>query len=156
MAGYEVGRFPGKVTDYGIGETQAGDPQVFVTFDVEFSLGVQSMTWFGSLKEGKAREITLKALLALGMKGGVEALLDGPDGAAIRVGIDASLVTSEHEYQGSTSVRIDWVNAPGGGGVKRAEPTAAKAKLLKLNLNGDLAKLRQTEPTRVDNGDVPF
>lgn len=157
MSNYKPGTWRGTVKDYGIGETQAGDPQVFVQFSVEFPDGAADMTWYGSLKEGKAREITLNALLNLGFKGkDVTDLLDGPDGAAIPLGIDALLVVEPNEYNGKTTMRINWVNRPGGGGaVKRADANTAKAKLLKLGLAGELARLKATTPPRqVD--DVPF
>lgn len=152
MSNAQKGTFKGLVTDYGIGETQGGDPQVFVAFDVDFPGGKQAMTWFGSLKGG-ALPITLKALLALGHTGKVADLLDGPnqDNPPIRLGIDANLVIDENEYNGKTTLRINWVNMPGGSGVKRADAGAAKAALAKLGVNGELAKLRMTEPKREES-----
>lgn len=155
---YKAGTWIGKVVDYGVTETKDGAPAVFVSFDVDMKDdGVNNMTWRGSLKEGKGREITLKALLALGFRGrDVSELIDGPDSNMIDVGREAKLVCENEEYEGKTYCKIKWVNSMTGGpsGVQRADPAQAKAKLLKLGLAGDLAKLRTTMP--VDNSDVPF
>lgn len=159
---YEVGRFKARVTDYGISETLGGDPQIFVVFDVDFSTGLTPMTWYGTLKEGKGRDITLKALLTLNMQGNdIGALLDGKDGGAIPLGSEASIVTAENEYNGKTSVRIAWVNsADGGAAVQRVDKATGLAALAKLNLTGDLLRLRATSPAPVPakdpNSDVPF
>jgi hypothetical protein len=141
------GRYNGTVKDYGISETKAGDPQVFVAFDID---GHGSLTWFGSLKEGKAQEITLKGLLAAGFTGkDVSELLDGPDGGAIPLGTEVSLVIENEEYpagSGTMNPRIRWVNKPGGGGVQRADAATAKAKLAKLGLAGKLAQVKAQNP----------
>lgn len=139
----QAGRHSAVVKDYGISETQGGDPQVFIKFDV----AGEDITWFGSLKEGKAQEISLKALLAAGFTGkDISELLDGPDGGAIPLGIEVSLVIEDHEYNGKKSLRVQWVNKPGGGGVQRADAATAKAKLAKLGLAGKLAQVKATNP----------
>jgi hypothetical protein len=151
---YQSGTFKGYVQDYGIGETKAGDPQVFIVFGVNFPDGEKNMTWYGSLKEGKGREITIKALLAVGFEGNdVTRLIDGTNQAAplpIAPGAEASLVIEEEERQdGNGKIhKIKWVNRLGGGGnVKRADPVAAKAKLAALNISGDIAKARALQPS---------
>jgi hypothetical protein len=153
---YKSGDFIGVVKDYGIGETKAGDPQVVITFTVDFGdAGQHDMNWYGTLKEGKGRDITLKALLAVGFHGEVAGLLD-PDGGAIAKGTQARLVIAEEARQdgNGTVHRIKWVNSMsgGGGGIKRADPSAARAKLAKLNIEGDLAKLR----AQTGQEDTPF
>lgn len=155
MSQYKAGTWIGTVTDYGIPESTSAYPQVYVTFDVASDPTV-SMTWFGSLKEGKAREITLKALLTLGFQGkDVDVLLDGPDSGAIPIGAQAKLVCEEQEWEGTPSVRIKWINSLSGGqGVKRADATTAKAALLKLNIKGDLARVKAENPNLVN--DNPF
>jgi len=144
------GRYSAVVKDYGISETKAGDAQVFIAFDVTHSEGVSPLTWFGSLKEGKAQEITLKGLLAAGFTGkDVTDLIDGPDGGAIPLGTEVSVVIESEEYAGVTRQKIQWVNKPGGGGVQRADATSAKAKLLKLGLGGKLAQVKAQNPDLV-------
>jgi hypothetical protein len=144
------GRYSAVVKDYGISETQAGDPQVFIAFDVAHGEGTETLTWFGSLKEGKAQEITLKGLLAAGFTGkDVSELADGPDGGALPLGIEVSLVIENEEYEGKTRTRIRWVNKPGSGGVQRADATTAKAKLAKLGLAGKIAQVKAQNPDLV-------
>ena len=151
---YQKGRFNGYVTDYGIGETKAGDPQVIVKFMVKFPDGEQEMTWRGSLK-GKATEFTLKSLLVLGFEGtDISRLADGvnqPSPMPIAPGAEASLVIDEEtntETQ-KTYHKISWVNNIGGGGseIKRMDIGTAKAKLAALNLAGEITKLRVASPT---------
>lgn len=163
----KAGRWPGRVKDYGISETGAGDPQVFIQFTVAGPDGEENLTWFGSLKE-KALDITLKALLAAGFTGkDVSELLDGPDGGAIPLEIECSLVVEDEVVQkknestgfyedvinpdGSKKTRpkIKWVNKPGGGGVQRADAATAKAKLAKLGLAGKLAQVKTQNPDLV-------
>jgi hypothetical protein len=144
------GRYSAVVKDYGISETKAGDAQVFIAFDVAHGEGTTALTWFGSLKEGKAQEITLKGLLAAGFTGkDVTDLIDGPDGGAIPLGTEVSLVIENEEYEGANRARIRWVNKPGGGGVQRADATTAKAKLAKLGLAGKLAQVKAQNPDLV-------
>lgn len=156
MSIYKSGRFSAKVTDYGISETKAGDPQAFVTFEVAFPDGAASMTWYGSFKP-KAQDITFKALQALGLNGKVTDLSIGPDGGPIPVGTEASVVVEEEQRQDGqgTWFRIRWVNRAGGGAtVQRADVATAKAKLAKLNVDGAMAKFRAVNPDA--NADVPF
>lgn len=144
------GRYSAAVKDYGISETKAGAAQVFIAFDVTHDDGTSSLTWFGSLNEGKAQEITLKGLLSAGFTGkDVTDLIDGPDGGAIPLGTEVSVVIESEEYDGKTTPRIRWVNKPGGGGVQRADASTAKAKLAKLGLAGKLAQVRAQNPDLV-------
>jgi len=155
----EIGRFNASVKDYGISESQGGHPQVFLKFDVHFTSGVEEMTWYGSLKEGPARDISLKALLAVGFEGNdLGKLLEGTDGGAIPVGTQASVVTGENEYNGKKTIRINWVNAIGGGQAQRVDKGAGLAMLAKMNLSGDMARLRAMQPAVVPKQaeDIPF
>lgn len=155
---YTAGRHAAKVTDYGISETKAGDPQVFVTFDVTFPTGEARMTWYGSFKAGKAQEITFKALQELGLTGKVTDLSLGPDGGALLLGTEASVVVEEENRQDGqgTWFRIRWVNRPGNqaGAVQRSDAGAAKAKLAALGVDGAMAKFKATNPAPA--GDIPF
>ena len=155
MSGYKEGTFKGKVTDYGISETKKGDPQVEVKFDVQFEEGDKPMTWRGSFNGG-AKEITLKALLVLGLNGEPGDLIDGPAGNALPLGREVNLVIANEPYEGKDFYKIQWVNKIGGGmEINRADAGAARAKLAKLNLGGELAKIRALNPDLVA-ADVPF
>lgn len=174
MANYQEGRWPGKLLDYGIGETKAGEPQVELLFDVAFSTGAAKMAWRGSLKSDKAQEITFKALQALGFNGRINDLIDGPEGGALTLGAETSLVVENERWkddkgQMRDGYKIRWVNAPGGGNggqVKRADAATAKAKLLQLGVDGAWAKFKQLNPAAPkpapapagggDDDDIPF
>jgi hypothetical protein len=146
---YTNGTFKGRVTDYGIGETKGGEPKVVVSFEVEFPTGTANMKWDGHLNAGKAREITMKALVnTLGFRGrDIAELIDGPDSNAISTGREANLVIENEPYEGKDFYKIKWVNSLGGGmAIHRADAGSAKAKLAKLNMAGDLAKAIATAP----------
>lgn len=164
---YQAGTFKAVIKDYGIGETKAGDPQVFLVLDVQFENDIKGMTWYGNFNGG-AKVHTIKALLACGFEGndpGV--LLDGPDSGAIKIGAEVSVVVEEVDKQdasGNVTGKIHkvlWVNRIGGvGNIKRADPGTMKAKMAKLNLAGDVAKFRAGNPglsnPAVNEEDVPF
>ena len=157
MQEIQTGIHVGKVKDYGMTETEGKPPSVFVTFDVEFNdvtvapfqKYTKQLTWRGYLNEGKALEITLKALcLALNMRGmEITALADGPEGGPIDLGREAALDIQEQEYEGKTHKKIAWVNPVGfGAGVgKRITSAEAKAKLAARNLTGAVAAFKQKE-----------
>ena len=170
MSNYEAGTFPGFVQDYGISETRAGDPQVYISFEVHFpTKGKQPMTWYGNLKSDKSQEITFRALQAVGFKGSkIMDLLDGRDSDTISIGAEASLVVEEEPRQDGqgTFFKVRWVNRVGGGGgqVQRADANKAKAKLLALGVDGAWMKHRQLNPTPApkdapaggNDDDIPF
>jgi hypothetical protein len=127
------GTYAAKVISHAISETKAGDPQAAVTFSFNDG-GPKTMTWFGSFKEGKARDITIKALLACGLKGNNPA---GP----LEIGKEVSIVIEDEEGQdGKTRSKIRWVNALGA--VRNVIPQdMAKAKL--SDLEGAVMAARQ-------------
>lgn len=162
MDDIQVGSWPGKVRDYGMTLTKNEDAQVAVTFEVEFldssvtppEKYIKHLTWRGSLKEGKAEEITLRALATMRMKGNDPLLLaDGPASGAIADGFEVMLDIQEEEYNGKFTKKIKWVNAAGGMG-KRITSAEAKAKLANRNLTGKMIALKQKEG--IQDGDIDF
>lgn len=140
------GIYVGTILSHAITEKEGKSPQATVTFSFEADGRPQTMTWFGSFKEGKAQEITIKALLICGLKGTNPA---GP----LDIGRQVSL-TIEEETGDDEKVRtkIRWVNALGG--VKNAVPQElAKAKLSALE--GAVMAARQ-EHNISDPDDIPF
>ncbi len=114
------GKYKGTVLDYGIGLTKGGLPQVLMVVEFVDNLGgKQEMAWYGTLKEGAGKNITLQALKACGFP--TEARDRLHDLAA---GVDSGLldltreiqVTIAHESddQGRPMARVRWINAPGG------------------------------------------
>lgn len=159
----ENGRFKAIVKDYGITQTKAGDPSVSVVFTVKFPDGEKDMTWFGSFKP-KAMEITLSALAAISYNGG--RLEEGPEGGAIAIGTEASVVVGEEPRQDGSGTwhKIQWVNKAGGSGgsaIKRMDSAQAKAKMASLNLSGEFAAFIAKNPDKLatassEDADVPF
>ena len=155
MAMINEGKYRARALGGTLGETKKGDPQVEVKFDVQFEDGNKPMTWRGSFN-GDAKKITLKALLVLGLKGEPGDLIDGPAGNALPVGREANLVIANEPYEGKEFYKIQWVNKIGGGmEINRADAGAARAKLAKLNLSGELAKIKALNPDLVA-ADLPF
>lgn len=122
------GRHLAKVIDYGLGETKGGEPQVLVQFKLEGD--GSEITWFGSLKEGRASEITIDALLVMGFSGGDLLTLEGGAGSGVLDEKKSVSITVEaEEYQGKTQHKVRWVNPADGGGTKRKLTDDKKAKL---------------------------
>ena len=139
---FEVGRHQAKITDYGMKETNAGDPQIFISLK-----GMEKgdlITWFGSLKEGKAREITLKTLITCGFTGNsVANIAQGVSANCLDTKKELSIVVSENEYQGKKSMRVDWINEPSAGIQNRLTQVEAIQKTQGYNLEGALIQLRR-------------
>lgn len=141
------GIYRATILNHAISETRGGNPQAAVTFSFEADGKSHNMTWFGSFKEGKAQEITIKALLACGLKG------NNPAGE-LDIGKEVS-ITVEHETgdDGKTRAKIRWVNALGG--VKNVMPQdLAKSKLDALQ--GAVLKARTDLGVPDTTDEIPF
>lgn len=146
-----AGKYLARPADWGISETKAGDPQVFVKFE----FGGKSLTWFGSLKEGRAQEITIDSLLALGFRSNDLSELN-KETTILDTTKDVQIVVEHEEYNGKISAKIKWVN-PLSVGVKRMD--AKKTKSLKSLSGAVLARRKETGieiPTVDDLEDMPF
>jgi len=148
------GTYPGTLTDYGISETKAGDPQVFLIFDVNAGdQGNYSMTWYGLMntvakESGKKApiEYTIKTILDCGFSGeSPELLAAGPESNLMPLGIAMDLRVEDNTYDGTTTNRIRFVNVPGQGGgpgrvgyeevTKKVSVDAIRAELIKQRAN---------------------
>lgn len=128
-----------QITDYGIATTKTGNPQIMIKFNCEDG---KSRTWYGSLKEGRAREITIDTLLRCGFKGDdVSVLAGGHTSGQLDHNVELELVIENEVGQdGKTYERIRWVNLPGGSGFKNAMTQDDAVQVLKgLNLKSDFA-----------------
>lgn len=147
-----------KITDYGLATSKAGNMQVMIKFSCEDG---KTRTWYGTLKEGRGREITLDTLIRCGFKGDDIAILsEGHMSGALDHNIELDLVIENEVGQdGKTYERINWVNLPGGSGFKNAMKKEEAVTVLKgMNLKADLAARRAMQPTRkaAPESDVPF
>jgi hypothetical protein len=164
------GTHQGRIIDYSITSTKAGDPQVTILFGIDPADGGHyELQWNGSLKEGKAREITFKALKACGLRGyDIEPLADGVTSGALDTDATVNLVV-EYETNpdsGKQYPRIRWINRAASIQNKFSR-NEVKIKLGALNLKGDFMRIAQeqgitdpqkpkTEAKKTASGDVPM
>lgn len=152
------GRYFAKVVDYGFVESQAGNLLVFVVFSFKDGEQVCHLTWYGSFNEGKAREITLKALALLSQKVqrghelvpsivayGIDAMADGKASKMLdvvnEVSIDVDLETNKNT--GKTYPRIKWINPASGNQQRLMTRDDVKVKVAGMQLGADLLLIGQ-------------
>jgi hypothetical protein len=98
--------------------SKQGSPQV----STRFTTAEGSIDWIGSLKEGKAAEITASALSAMGY--------DSENDDSV-VNKRVEIKTQEETWEGVTRIRVQFVNPLGGRytEMSAADKAAAKARL---------------------------
>jgi hypothetical protein len=98
-----------------------GTPQVFVAFALlDGPHAGRRLGWFGYFTEGSA-DRTIESLRLCGLKGDDLAnAIKGP------LDQEVQLVLEHEEYEGKKRVKVSWVNAPGGGAFKMANPMNAQ------------------------------
>lgn len=156
MSDVQAGKYTAKILDYGIGITKAGDPTVVVRFG--FGQG-QSLIWNGSLKEGKAQEITIKALLTLGLSNedNLEALADGIDSNLLDINREVEIDVQPDTYEGKTRMRIAWINPLGGSTFRNAmSKNEFKIKLGGMNLKAAVKAAKLERGITDSIKDIPF
>lgn len=113
------GKYLARIIDYGITATKNGDPQIQIKFEFQ-NPEKAVMNWFGTLKEGKGRDITIKSLIACGIKSDdIAALADGPASQMLNMEKDLNLTVDYQtddsgkvvEKNGKKSLKIQWVNS---------------------------------------------
>lgn len=140
------GQYPAKVLSHAITETKAGEPQATITLQLELDGKKASLVWFGSFKEGKAREITVKALLTCGLVG------NNP-GGALEIGKEVMItVDNETDQAGRVRTRIKWINPLSI--VRNVIPKELAAAKLAV-LEGFVMAARQSNGG-ADPSDLPF
>lgn len=142
----QPGIFEAKISNYAITTTQGGDPQVAILFDYNDHEGTpHEITWFGTLKEGKGQEITLKTLLYCGFAGTDPAeLASGVESNLLDTVTPVKITIEENNYNGKTSMRVQWVNRIGGNMAGKLSASEAKVKMGALNLKAQLEMIRQS------------
>lgn len=143
------GKYVAKIVDYAFRVTKNGDPEPTVRFrwKDEFNTDLE-WNWRGSLKEGKAREITLKALKTCGFKGDDLSLIaDGVATGALDTTKELQITVSlKPGTDGKDYPTIDWINEVGGSGFQETINRGQVAALLKgMNLKAELASIKTTE-----------
>lgn len=154
-----AGKYIAKIKDYGIGSTKAGDPKAMIMFTFKDENGTNhEMTWNGSLKEGRAREITIDALLNCGLKGDdLSQLANGIESNVLDANIEVELDIQHKEYEGKIGPRISWINRPGGAAFRdKMEHTIAVQKMAGLNLKADVMARRKEKGIPDKKDIIPF
>jgi hypothetical protein len=150
------GKYTARVIDYGIGETKAGLPQVILRFEfMDTEKNIQRMNWFGTLKEGKGREMTAKALLNCGFTGSdLSTIACGPESKVFSENLDVEIdVQTENDLEGKPRQRIRWINKVGGSSFKKLSKEDAVRKLSGINIKGEILAMQQGSP---ESEEAPF
>lgn len=109
------GRYKAKAKEWGLGETNSGNIQVGVLFELtEPGAEGQRIAWYGGFTE-KGAPITFRALRTMGWVGSDVTELDAP-AAALNTN-EVELVIEPETYEGKTTTKVKWVNEIGAGGV---------------------------------------
>lgn len=136
------GTYEAKVVDYTVGETKNGTPQVLVMFQTLPTEHQPSttITWYGLLNGDRAQEITIAALLTMGLKGNdLAPLCGGKQTGVLDFDTVLNIVVEDHTYNGKTTSRVSWVNAQPGFRKATNPQTASKI----AGLKGAVAAARQ-------------
>jgi hypothetical protein len=145
----EAGTYKATILSHAISETKGGNPQAAVTFSLtDKNQKPHTMTWFGSFKEGKALDITLKALITCGLKG------NNPSGH-LEIGKEVSIVIEhEDDMDGKTHAKVKWINQLGE--IRNVIPQdLAKNKLAHLEGAVMLARSKGNGKAS-DSDEIPF
>ena len=165
----EAGKYRAKARGWQVGEAGTHTLQVGVQFDLLDHPG-DTLTWYGSMTD-KALPRTMDGLRAMGWQGCDISELDDP---ATEMDNEVVLVVEWDEYQGKKKLKVNWVNAAGGGmGMKnplagdalKAKAAELKAKILALD-PANAAKYAAHKPTekkatapgqaKAEDPDIPF
>ena len=121
------------------------------------------MSWFGTLKEGAGRRITMDTLWTCGIQKGAKISDLAKDPTILNTEKEVQLTIDWNEYDGKRNLRINWVNEVGGAAFRdKLNDGQAATKLDGMNLEADLAQVKmerdgnQPELAAAQNGDVPF
>lgn len=151
----ELGKQTARIIDYGILENRSANASVFIKF--EFA-SKETLTWFGSLKEGKAAEITINTLLECGFDGDdLNVLAEGIACSALITDEDIDVdVREEADTDGRIRRKIKYV------GSQKEIPRITKEKartLISANISMQLREIKKSKKPKEKkdpNFEIPF
>lgn len=112
-----------------LSEASTGNAQIAVVFDLLDYPG-EKLTWFGYFTD-KAFPVTMRALSACGWTGNDFGVFDGNDGALpeeMNQEVELVVTQEQNPNSGAWQNKVQWVNKPGGVGVKNVmDATAVRA-----------------------------
>lgn len=128
------------IDTFGLSESKAGAPQFAVSFKIteEGPHKGKNIMWFGSLKEGKPMDITIKSLTVMGMKSD-----DLDDKNLLDKSTPVQLVIRHETWDGKTNARVKFINKIGGGSFKAIGDGAKVSLSLKDKIRASQARLAQ-------------
>lgn len=153
-----AGKFPAKLKTYGLEESRAGHPMVVAIFILKDEHGQDhNLTWRGSLKPGRASELTIDQLLILGLKGDdLTGLAQGAESGLLNTEKEVSVSVEIEDYKGRLLPKIAWINRVSGEGFKaQMSKDEAVKKFAGLNLKTIVAQ-RRTEIGNKKDDEIPF
>lgn len=108
-------RYTAKPVNWGVKDRSAEGktPMVLVEFLFKDATGAdRRLTWYGHLSTEKTKKITIKALIAMGLKGDLPDLAKGPEAEALDASKEVSitLIDQKNEKTGKTFKKVQWVN----------------------------------------------
>ncbi len=112
-----VGKYEAKVVDYGMRFSHNGNLSMVIGFAFNQDGEEKRLAWFGSFKEGKARDITFKTLIVCGLKSDdIDSLAEGPTSGLLDTDKSVEIdIGVGFDSNGQQQTRIKWVNELGGG-----------------------------------------
>lgn len=143
----KLGSYKARAVSSVLGVAGTGTEQVAVTFEITADgprKGEQHV-WYGFFTDATTSR-TLESLETAGWDGDS---LDKPVGLGR---IECEVVLGEEEYNGDMKVRVQWVNRPGGGGVKNIM-TPDEAKSFNERMRGEIAARKAERSQRQTTGD---
>lgn len=148
----QPGKYRARATgpeDVQFGRTGNGNRQVAVLFRfVDPELEQETITWFGTFADGKATEITVKALRACGWYGDNLADMTGIDSQEVEL-----VIVEEPDQEGNLRTKVKWVNKPGGGKVELKNAlNQGEVQALAAEMKGYLIASKQGQPTAPRQG----
>ncbi len=167
MAGVNKRYLRAKALEWALGESQAGNPYVAVSFKVKDTDGEEKfVAWRGSFTD-KTTDRTIESLRFMGFEGDDLSKLEGLNKNEVE------LVVEDEEYEGELFARVQWVNKPRGPGVKVAlegQKLSSFAAQMKAAFRAhDAANGKRTtskpaapagdlrpEPPPMSDADIPF
>lgn len=138
-------KYLAKIIDYSIIESQSGIPQVVILFEFLTEDGMQhQLNWYGSFKEGKAREITIDTLLKCGFNGDdLSQLALGKESKALDINKILEIDIVREEHNGVPRIKIKWINLPPSSGYKKWRQDQAQKWFSEANIGTDLMRRRK-------------
>jgi hypothetical protein len=149
MAGQNRRYYRAKATSWAFGMTQGGKQQLGVAFDV-LEEGVpdqeKRLAWYGSFSDA-AFDRTIESLRILGWEG--EDLTELDEGGPGRLDVnEVSLVVEDEEYpegSGQWTVKVQFVNKPGGGAVVKNRMAPEDVKSFAAQMRGKIRALNASQ-----------